>query len=195
MIARVLIPSLALVAVLLLTACESRNESAGQAHDHATPPAVVQDTTRKSIPRETHAQIGTAHLTIKYHAPAVRGRTIWGGLVPYGEVWVTGAHNATSVETSAALTIAGKELPAGRYAFFTVPGKENWTIIFNRNWDQHLADEYDAKDDVVAIEVQPEVSPKTQERLNYSIIQRSESAGAISLAWERVRVSVPFEIR
>ncbi len=132
---------------------------------------------------------------IKYHAPAVRGRAIWGGLVPYGEVWVTGAHSATSFEIDKDFIVNGQEIPAGKYALFTIPDKENWTIVINKNWDQHLADEYDQKDDVVRVLVKPEQLGQIQERLKYTVLSNASSEGTIRISWEKVGVSLSFKVK
>ena len=131
---------------------------------------------------------------IKYHAPAVRGRTIWGGLVPYGEVWVTGAHSATSLELDKDITINGTKVLAGKYAFFTIPGQGKWTLIVNKNWDQHLADDYDAKEDIVRVDVTPETLRSVQERLKYSIIDNGNSEASISVSWEKLKVTLPVKL-
>ena len=134
-------------------------------------------------------------MMIKYHAPAVRGRMIWGGLVPYGEVWVTGAHSATSWEFDKDIVINDKTIPAGKYAIFTIPNKEKWTVIINKKWEQHLADKYDAKDDVVRMEVAPQVVTANQERLSYAITSESNKSGQLSIGWEKIKVTVPFQIK
>ncbi|MBT1699284.1 DUF2911 domain-containing protein [Fulvivirgaceae bacterium PWU4] len=166
-------------------------------HQHGTPASTEApaDTTKKSIPKETHAQVGNAHVMIKYHAPAVRGRTIWGGLVPYGEVWVTGAHSATSLEFDKDLIVADKAISAGKYALFTIPGQEKWTVIINRNWDQHLADEYDQKDDIIRLEVTPQQLPGVQERLKYTVVAHENTGGSIDIRWEKIKISMPFKIK
>ena len=153
------------------------------------------DTLKKSIPKEEHVKIGNAHIRIKYYSPAVRGRIIWGGLVPYEEVWVTGAHNATSFEISRNFVIKNKEIPAGKYAIFTIPGKEKWTIILNKNWDQHLTDEYDEKEDLIRIDVIPQYSSDIQERLNYSIVSENSDSATVSISWEKIKVVLPFHIK
>ena len=163
-------------------------------HDHAKA-TTVADTLKKSIPKEAHAQIGEVHTMIHYHAPAVRGRTIWGGLVPYGEVWVTGAHSATSWEFNKDIVIGNKTIPAGKYAVFTIPGKEKWTVIINKNWEQHLADEYDKIDDLVRVEVIPENLTATQERLLYELSRESDNKGLLSISWEKIKLTTPFEIK
>lgn len=162
-------------------------------HDHAKA-TVVQDTIKKSIPKEVHAQFGEAHMMIHYHAPAVRGRVIWGGLIPYGDVWVTGAHSATNWEFNKDIIINDKTIAAGKYAIFTIPGKENWTVIINKNWDQHLADEYDTKDDVIRVTVKPELQ-NHQERLSYALTSADNKKGQLIIAWEKVRITLPFQIK
>jgi hypothetical protein len=179
---------------LVFTACQKKENNA---HDHSSAEAKTEapvDTVKKSIPKEEHGQIAGTHLMIKYHAPAVRGRTIWGGLVPYGEVWVTGAHSATSLELDKEVTINGTKVPAGKYAFFTIPGEEKWTLIVNKNWDQHLADDYDAKEDIVRLDVTPETLTSVQERLRYSIIDKGNSEALIDVSWEKVKVSLPVKL-
>ncbi|MFM7858021.1 MAG: DUF2911 domain-containing protein [Flammeovirgaceae bacterium] len=153
------------------------------------------DSTKKSIPREVHAQMGKLHTMIFYHSPAVRGRTIWGGLVPYGEVWVTGAHNATLWEFNEAIEINNTKVEAGKYAIFTIPGKEKWIFILNKKWKQHLADEYDTKEDVLRVEVKPETVLNAQERLSYTLEQQSKFKGVLSIQWEHVRLTIPFQVK
>ena len=86
------------------------------------------------------AMVGDAHVHIDYSSPGVRGRIIFGGLLAYDEVWQSGAHRATWLETNKGLSIDGKTLKAGKYGVFTIPSKEEWTVIFNTNWDQHGKD-------------------------------------------------------
>ena len=190
-------PALLLIALaMVLGSCNSKQNTGEHQHESNSASATTApaDTLKKSIPKEEHAQIGDAHVMIKYHAPSVRGRTIWGGLVPYGEVWVTGAHSATSVEISDDFTVGGSSVPAGKYSLFTIPGNVKWTIILNKNWDQHLADEYNQSEDVVRVEVVPQITGNIQERLKYSIKQIDTNNGTIDIRWEKVSVSMPFQI-
>lgn len=187
---------LPIAVISILAACAGKKTETEHAHDAtAQESQVQQDTIKKSIPKEEHAQVGTAHVMIKYHAPAVRGRTIWGGLVPYGDVWVTGAHSATSLEIDKDFLVNGVEIPAGKYAFFTIPNTETWTIIINKKWDQHLADEYDAKDDLVRLDVTPEQLQSVQERLKYTIVSEGEQRGNIQVSWEKIKVKLPFDLK
>lgn len=162
-------------------------------HDHSKTSTAPADTLKKSIPKEVHAQIGETHMMIHYYAPAVRGRTIWGGLVPLDEVWVTGAHSATNWEFNRDIVINSKIIPAGKYAIFTIPGKDKWTVIINKNWSQHLADDYDMKDDVIRVTVIP-VSGNLQERLSYSLTSNDNKNGHLTIAWEKIRVTLPFQL-
>lgn len=150
------------------------------------------DTLKGSLKAEAHGQIGNAHLMLHYHSPAVRGRMIWGGLVAYDQVWVTGAHSATTLTTDKDLLIGGKALPAGKYAFFTIPGKDEWTIIVNSNWEQHLADDYAEKEDVLRINVTPQEADQHQERLRYEITSEQQNDGALVISWDKLQVRVPI---
>ncbi|MHA6248127.1 DUF2911 domain-containing protein [Pontibacter sp. CAU 1760] len=157
--------------------------------------ATVQDTIKGSIPSEATGTIGPANLRISYFAPGVKGRNVWGGLVPYDQVWVTGAHMATSLETDKALVVGGKDLEAGKYAFFTIPGKKQWTVIINKNWEQHLTDDYSAAEDVLRVQVKAEDSAQHQERLKYEIIDSANASGALQMAWGKRKISVPIEVK
>jgi hypothetical protein len=140
-----------------------------------------------SLKARAIGSIGDVRITIDYHSPAVRGRVIWGGLVPFNNVWVTGAHRATSIDFDKEVVIGQVTVPAGKYALFTLPGKEEWTIIVNKNWDQHLADDYNQKEDIVRIAVKPETEETNQERLRYVIEE-----GEISIYWEKLKISLPI---
>jgi hypothetical protein len=161
-------------------------------HNHA--PTKVDTLNKKSIPAEEHAQIGDTHITILYSAPAVRGRMIWGGLVSYDEVWVTGAHKATSFEIDREFSIDSKKIPAGKYGVFTIPGKEKWTFILNKNWNQHLADDYTAAEDVLRLEIKPRALPVVQERLNYIVTELSETEAMLSISWEKIKINIPLRL-
>jgi hypothetical protein len=98
-----------------------------------------------------------AAVSIDYSQPSVKGRTIGKDLEPKdGEVWRTGANEATVFETSKAVKVGGKDLPAGKYALFTISGKDSWTIIFNKIWNQWGAYDYKEADDALRITAKPE---------------------------------------
>jgi len=182
------------IAVGLLMAC-SENTTKNEDSPKLDSPTASMDNSPKSIPSETKKWVGNTNIKINYTAPSVRGRTIWGGLVPYNKVWVTGAHMATTMEVGKDFQVAGKLIPAGKYAIFTIPGKEEWTIIINKNWDQHQADKYSAADDLVRIKVKPTFTEEITERLNYEIDQTGEKTANIIITWEKLRVQFGIEIR
>ena len=172
----------------------SLNIAAQKAEEVCYNPNLIKDTTKKSIKSMAYKIINGDSLKINYHSPGVRKRVIWGGLVPYDEVWVTGAHDATTLEILKPFIINGKEIQAGKYAFFTIPGKKEWIIIINKNWEQHLSSEYDEKDDIVRIKVKPRKHEHT-ERLQYFIESTTDKNGKIAVAWEKLRVEIPFIIK
>jgi len=151
-------------------------------------PNAKGDTSKKSIKSAAVGKIGEAKVTINYHSPGVRKRVIWGGLVPYDEVWVTGAHDATTIEMDKPFMIGGKTIPAGKYALFSIPGKTEWTIILNKNWKQHLTNDYNDKEDMVRIKIKPKKQNNSIERLQYYIQNGSNKKGTIAIAWEKIRI-------
>lgn len=164
-----------------------------KAEDVCYNPNLVKDTTKKSIKSMAVGVIGQDSIKISYHSPGVRRRIVWGGLVPFGEVWVTGAHDATSIVIDKPFAISGKKIPAGKYAFFTIPGKDLWTVIINKQWKQHLATEYDEKEDVVRVKVKPNKTSHT-ERLQYYVVPVKGKEGKIAMAWEKIRIELPITI-
>lgn len=157
-------------------------------------PNLVKDTSKKSIKSRAVGIINGDSVIIDYHSPGVRKRIVWGGLVPLDEVWVTGAHDATTLEFPKPIVINRKEIPAGKYAFFTIPGKKEWIIIINKNWKQHLASEYDNADDIVRLKVKPKKNAHT-ERLQYFIEAKDGGNGKIAVAWEKLRIEFPFLLK
>lgn len=156
-------------------------------------PNLIKDTTKKSIKSMACYLLEGDSIKITYHSPGVRKRIIWGGLVPFDEVWVTGAHDATLLEMPQPFVVNGKKIAAGKYAFFTIPGEKEWVIIINKNWQQHLATAYDEKEDIVRLKVKPLTIPHT-ERLQYTIEMPTKKTGKISIAWEKKKVELPFSI-
>ena len=152
---------------------------------------ITEDTLKGSPHRTAMATVNGTHVHIEYNAPGVKGRAIWGGLVPFNKVWATGAHTATSVQFSKDVTINNKKIPAGQYAFFTIPSKEKWTVILNTRHDQHMADDYNEKEDVVRVDVTPEEHRLTP-RLTYNVKSTTDKAGEITMQWEKILIRLPF---
>lgn len=153
---------------------------------------IAADTMKGSPQRTAMANIGDCHVHIQYSSPGVKGRIIWGGLVPYNHVWVTGAHKATTIQFSSAIAINGKPLAAGEYAFFTIPGENSWTLIFNKNTEQHLTDEYDPAEDVLRLEVKPDSLPNKVQRLTYTVDTKEAQTGTVGMEWDQLRIA--FEV-
>lgn len=184
----------------LVISCNQKKEVSSEtiatpAEQKTEGPVVVQaqaerDTLKGSLKAIATGKIGSTIVTINYHSPAVRERIIWGGLVPMDQVWVTGAHKATAVEFEGSVKIGDIELSAGKYGLFTIPAKDEWIIILNKNWDQHLTDEYDQKDDIVRINVTPKVGETNQERLRY-VIESEGTKGGIVVYWEKLKIALP----
>lgn len=137
--------------------------------------------------------IGPATVTVEYHRPAVRNRAIWGALVPYGEVWRTGANEATTIRFSEAVKVEGHDVPAGTYSFFAIPTAKSWTLILNKTPDQWGAFKYAAANDLLRFEVQPRVHD-SMEWLRYTVEPISDSAGMLQLAWEKLAVEFKIEV-
>jgi hypothetical protein len=135
--------------------------------------------------------IGISEVKVTYHRPAVKGRTIWGGLVPYGEVWRLGANEATTLELSHDATIDGKPVPAGRYSLFAIPAKDDWTLVLNRTADQWGAYFYKQDQDLLRFKVTSKTGPHV-EWMTFAVTPASDSALDVEMAWEKLRV--PFRI-
>ncbi|GAB3313711.1 DUF2911 domain-containing protein [Hymenobacter humi] len=133
-------------------------------------------------------KIGAADVTIKYSSPAVKGRTIYGGLVPYNQVWRAGANEATTVEFSKPVKVEGKPLAAGKYSFFAIPTEKQWTIIFNKVPEQWGAFKYAQKDDALRVTVTPRKAATMAERLAYEV----KPTGMV-LRWENLEVPVAIK--
>ena len=155
----------------------------------------MQYNTKKASPEETvvYSQ-GGLDMAVFYNRPGKKGREVFGGLVPYGKVWRTGANEATTFTTNKDLTVGGTKLPAGKYTLWTIPGAEQWTVIFNKkmypwgvDWNTNASRE--AAEDAVRIEVPVERVGTVAEL--FTITFQPEPL-ALNLNWDQVRVSVPM---
>ncbi len=132
-------------------------------------------------------KISGKDLKVQYGSPAVKGRALWGDLVPYNIVWRTGANEASFVELSADMMVEGKQLAAGKYSLFTIPKESGtWTVIFNSEWNlEHGHFQYDEKNDVLRVEVTPSWEATAQERLTIDV----ESPGLV-IRWEKLKLPI-----
>lgn len=152
--------------------------------------AMAQDAKPKASPAATvTGKVKGANVTINYSGPAVKGRKIWGGLVPYDKVWRAGANEATTFEIDKDVKVEGKSLPAGKYSFFLIPSESGaWTVIFNKEPKQWGSGKYDQSKDALRVDVKAKSLAETQEILVYKI-----NNSGFSLDWDKV--SVPVAIK
>ncbi|MDX1906002.1 MAG: DUF2911 domain-containing protein [Bacteroidia bacterium] len=139
--------------------------------------------------KEMTVVLDSVQVVVTYGSPATKGRTIWGDLVPYGEVWRTGANEATTISFSAPVLIGDQPLAAGTYALFTIPGEMDWTLIFNTVTDQWGSYDYDEKKDVMRTKVIPRATPAAAEHLEFS----AEADNTIVLTWDKL--AIPFVVK
>jgi hypothetical protein len=172
--------ALPLLALLVLTGGPALAQERGNDEARASPNAAVSQT------------IGTTEVRITYGRPSVKGRTIFAedGLVPYGDVWRTGANEATTFSVSSDVTIAGEPLSAGTYSLYTIPGPDTWTIIFNNTANQ-WGTNYDESKDALRVEVSPQ-SGSMREMMTFLFTKVTDTSGTCVLHWADTRV--PFEI-
>jgi hypothetical protein len=131
-------------------------------------------------------------IKIRYSRPAVRGRVIFGEIVPYDRFWRTGADAATKLTLSQAIYFNGKELPAGEYSIFTLPSKNGWTIMFNKESDI-WGTEYKAENDVLRVPMSTAALPESVEWLTIAVVPAGKG-GRIEVSWDNLRASVAFSL-
>lgn len=143
---------------------------------------------RKSPAAKAEGKIGEANVVIDYFQPSARGRKIMGGLVPYGQVWRTGANNATVFTIDRDVKVQGETLPAGKYALFTIPDKDEWTIIFNSKHDQWGAFNYNEDDDVLRVKATPRQVSDMIEAFTIDVV-----GDGVEMGWENTKVKFDVE--
>ena len=162
--------------------------------------------------------VGVTDITITYGRPGVKGRTIWGdppagapagaatlddgrvrpkdaAVVPYGRVWRTGANEATTFQVTDDVLVNGQPLKAGTYSIHTIPGRDEWTIIFNSDPGQWGSFAYDVKKDVLRVKVRPQTAADSQEWMAFQIDPVAENAARVNLRWERLTVPFTVEVK
>ena len=150
-----------------------------------------QDKSKRASPPETATgTVAGSTITINYSSPAVKGRKIWGGLVPYDKVWRLGANEATIFETSKDIMVEGKKLPAGKYSLYAIPGEKEWTFIFNSKtgqWGIKMdgSTTEDPANDVLRVMAKPMKSSAFNERMKFVV-----GGTGFTLEWEKLKVPV-----
>jgi hypothetical protein len=135
--------------------------------------------------------VGVTEITIKYSRPGVKGREIWGKVVPYGEVWRAGANENTTIRFSTPVKIDGHELPAGIYGLQMIPTADRWTVIFSKDANEWGAFSYKQADDALRIEVKPQPA-EPRERMAFDFDDVTDTATKVVLHWEKL--AVPFTV-
>lgn len=157
--------------------------------------AVAQVKMPAASPTQTLIQdFGLGKIEIVYSRPSLKGRAVFGNgtlLAPVGQVWRTGANGATKVTFSDAVTIGGKVLAAGAYGLFTIPGENEWTIIFNTNSKGWGSFDYKESEDVVRLKVKPEITSNTTETFTIGVGNITPETATIGLKWGKVLVNIP----
>lgn len=137
--------------------------------------------------------VGVTTIKIDYHRPGVKGRVIWGGLVPYGQVWRLGANNATTLSFNTPVRIGGTEVAAGTYALFALPTAERWTFILNRQAEIWGSFQHDPKLDLLRLEAVPAAAPMT-EWMQFTLSPAGEGKAEVAVSWEKLRVGFMVEV-
>jgi len=145
-------------------------------------------------PRDTvRAEIAGAHLLVDYSRPAMRGRAIFGGIVPWGEVWRTGANAATQLVTDRELEIGGVTVPAGTYTLWTVPAATGWKLVINKQHGQ-WGTEYDVAQDLARIDLPTTRLDRPVERFTFEV-RPADGGGVLAYEWADTRAAVPFRVK
>ncbi|HEX2122252.1 MAG TPA: DUF2911 domain-containing protein [Thermoanaerobaculia bacterium] len=154
--------------------------------------ALAQVRTPRPSPKASLMQnVGLTEIVINYNRPGVKGRTIWGALVPYGKVWRTGANEATTISFSDDVTVNGQKLAKGLYSVHTVPNPNEWTVIFNSVAEQWGSYSYDAAKDALRVNVKPEKA-EFREWMTFEIPEMTTDTAKVVLRWENL--AVPFTV-
>ena len=148
---------------------------------------------RPSPPATAKGKAAGANVSIDYSSPSVKGRKIWGELVPYNKFWRAGANEATIFKTDKAVKIGDKTVPAGSYSLFMKPGEKEWTVVLNSQTGQWGIKQggdanFDPAKNVAEVTVTPGKAPKMTERLMYEV-----TGTGFDLVWENMKVSVPVK--
>src|SRR3974390_1271586 len=149
------------------------------------------DLPRKSQNAQVSQTIGITDVTVKYSRPLVNGRKVWGGLVPYGDVWRAGANENTTITFSDPVTIEGKPLDRGTYGLFMLPKEDEWTVIFSKTATAWGAFTYKPDEDVLRVAVKP-VASDFHDALVYDFDQLTPDSALVTLRWDKL--AVPFKV-
>lgn len=187
-----------LIVTLFFTACSeapptASNQDADRQQFISSPEPMPEFSTTvleaelASPRKEMKGNLNGVNIIVNYGSPACKGRALWNSLIPYGEVWRTGANEATRITVDQPVKIGEADLPAGTYGLFTIPNEEEWEVIFNSQAEQWGAYEYDSGKDILRYTVEPRTKPDTTEMLAFSL-----GRNALVLEWGQLRLPIPI---
>jgi hypothetical protein len=139
------------------------------------------------------ATVDGATIQVDYSRPSVKGRKVMGGLVPYGQVWRTGANEATTLTTDKAIEIGGLAVPAGKYTLFTLPGETEWKLIVNKQTGQ-WGTAYDEKQDLGRVALKKAATPALVEQFTIGV-DKADKGGVLKMAWENTELTAPITVK
>ena len=153
--------------------------------------SALLDLPRQSQHAVVEQRIGITDITINYHRPLANGRRIWGGVVPYGQVWRAGANENTTISFSDPVTIEGKPLDKGTYGLHMIPGETEWTVIFSKMSNAWGSFTYDEKEDALRVTVKPQAT-EAHDALTYDFDQLKTDSAVATMRWDKI--AVPFTV-
>lgn len=139
-------------------------------------------------------RVGLTDIEVVYSRPGLKGRQMFGAIHPYGDVWRTGANSATRITFNTPVKFGGVDVPAGTYGLFSIPDREEWTVILNKDANQNGAFLYDKARDLVRVKAKPIALPYLVETFTIDFDELRDDSAALILTWERVRVPVRLEV-
>lgn len=152
------------------------------------------DLPRPSPNASVTQMVGITEVTIKYSRPGVKGREVWGKLVPYGEVWRTGANENTTIKFNTPVKIEGHELPAGVYGVQTIPTQGDWTLILSKDANEWGAFSYKPEHDALRVQLKPQTAAEPRERMGFDFEDVTDTSAKVVLSWEKLRVPFTVEV-
>lgn len=164
-----------------------------------TSSAALADTAKLEFPAPSpqctvKQRVGLTDVEVTYSRPGLKGREVFGSMIPYGKVWRTGANAATKLVFSTDVKINGHDIPAGTYALMTIPGKDEWTVIINKGSDQWGTYKYDEKADLVRFAVKPISVSTPIETMTIEFDNFKDESADMKLAWDKVKVPMKLEV-
>jgi len=145
-----------------------------------------------SPPQTVKQDFGISSIELSYSRPGIKGRKVFGDLVPYGKVWRTGANNATTIDFGDDVTIGGTKVPAGKYGLLTIPDKDNWKVIITKQLEVTNPADYKQESDVVRVDVKPMTMKDKMETFTMQFANVKSSTCELQIMWENTAVVVPI---